>query len=109
MEIITKKEKGAVIVSVKGRMDAVTSLEFDKRMSALVSAGDTIFVLNLSQLDFISSSGLRSVLKIAKQLKPGGGRLLFAGLQDPVKDVFKISGFSTIFAIYNTEEEALQA
>jgi anti-sigma B factor antagonist len=109
MEIITKKEKEAVIVAVKGRLDAVTSLEFDKSMSALISAGNNIFIINLSQLDFISSSGLRSILKAAKQLKASGGKILFASLQDPVNDVFKISGFSTIFAIYETEEEALRA
>lgn len=109
MEIDTKKEKEVVVVSVKGRMDAVTSLEFDQRMSALISAGENMFLINLSQLEFISSSGLRSVLKLAKQLKAKNGKVLFAALRDPVHDVFKISGFSTIFKIYETEEEALRA
>jgi anti-anti-sigma factor len=108
MEINTTRKKDAVIVSVKGRMDAVTSLEFDKDMSALISGGGNIFVINLGELDFISSSGLRSILKIAKQLKAKNGEILFAGLQDPVHDVFKISGFSTIFRIYETEDEALK-
>jgi anti-anti-sigma factor len=109
MDIITRKEGKVVIVSVRGRMDAVTSLDFEKSMSALISAGGNIFVISLNQMDFISSSGLRSILRVAKQLKPSGGKLLFANLQDTVKDVFKISGFSTIFAIYETEEEALKA
>ena len=109
MDIITRKEGKVVIVSVRGRMDAVTSLDFEKSMSALISAGGNIFVISLNQMDFISSSGLRSILRVAKQLKPNGGKLMFANLQDTVKDVFKISGFSTIFTIYETEEEAIKA
>jgi anti-sigma B factor antagonist/stage II sporulation protein AA (anti-sigma F factor antagonist) len=109
MEIDTRKEKGVVVVSVKGRMDAITSLEFDQSMSNLVSAGENMFLINLSQLEFISSSGLRSVLKLAKELKANNGKILFAALRDPVFNVFKISGFNTIFKIYDTEEDALRA
>ena len=109
MEINTTREKDAVIVSLKGRMDAITSLEFDESMSTLISAGGKFFIINLSQLDYISSAGLRSFLKIAKQLKAKDGKILFAGLQGPVHDVFKISGFITIFNVYETEEEALKS
>jgi anti-anti-sigma factor len=109
MEINTKKEKNTVIVSVKGRMDAVTSTEFEKSLSTLIAAGENNFLLNLHQLEYISSAGLRSILTVAKLLKAKGGKILFAALQGPVKDVFNISGFGAIFKIFETEEEALKA
>jgi len=51
---------------------------------------------------------LRSILAIAKVLKAKGGKMLFAGLKGTVKDVFKISGFGSIFQIFETESDALK-
>jgi anti-anti-sigma factor len=109
MEITTNKEKNALIVGVKGRMDALTSVEFQKKMSELISEGESRFIINLKSLDFISSAGLSTILKTAKELRKVNGIILFAELQDNIKDVFKISGFSTIFKIYETEKEAVES
>lgn len=108
MEITTRKEGSSVVVSVKGRIDAVTAPEFEKGLLALMAGGDSTLILNFSGLEYISSAGLRSILATAKQLKAKEGKMLFASLQGPVKDVFKISGFGSIFKIYDTEEEALR-
>jgi anti-anti-sigma factor len=108
MEFATKKEGGAAVVTVKGRIDAVTAPEFESGLSTLMAGGDTTIVINFGQLEYISSAGLRSILSVAKQLKAKNGKLLFASLQGPVKDVFKISGFGSIFSIFETEAEALR-
>lgn len=108
MEIATKKKGSAVVVSVTGRIDAVTAPEFEKGLLALMAGGDYTLVLNLTGLEYISSAGLRSILSTAKQLKAKDGKMLFTGLQGPVKDVFKISGFGSIFKLFETEEEALR-
>ena len=108
MEIATKKKGGAVVVSVTERIDAVTAPEFEKGLLALMAGGDYTLVLNLTGLEYISSAGLRSILSTAKQLKTKNGKMLFTGLRGPVKDVFKISGFGSIFKIFETEEEALR-
>jgi anti-anti-sigma factor len=107
MEIQTAKEKDTTIVKVKGRIDAVTAPEFEKRLAELMAAGDKTFILNFVGLEYISSAGLRSILATAKQLKAKEGKLLFAELQGSVKDVFKISGFGSLFKIYDSEAEAL--
>jgi len=107
MEIQSKKEKGGLVVTVKGRIDAVTAPDFEKTLSEWIAAGETIMVVNLSALDYISSAGLRSILAIAKILKAKGGRMMFACLTGTVKDVFKISGFGSIFQIFDSEAEAL--
>jgi len=108
MEITTEKGTNCVIIAVKGKVDAVTSPAFEKSLSELIEKGETILLLNLSALDYISSAGLRSILATAKQLKAKNGKLLFFGLQGPVKEVFKISGFGSIFKIFESAEEALK-
>jgi len=108
VEIVTKKEGSSAVVSVTGRIDAITAPEFEKGLTALMAGGDYTLVLNFTHLEYISSAGLRSILSTAKQLKAKGGKMLFFGLQGPVKDVFKISGFGSIFTIFETEEEALR-
>lgn len=107
MEITFKKDKGGLVVSVKGRIDAVTAPDFEKSLSERISSGESNMVVNLSELEYISSAGLRSILAIAKVLKAKGGKMVFACLKGTVKDVFKISGFGSIFQIYDSEEEAL--
>ncbi len=108
MEIQTRKVKAAVVVSMEGRMDAVTAPEFDKNMIDLLSKGEKTFIINLGKLDYISSAGLRSILALAKKLKEKEGKIVFAGMKGPVEEVFKISGFSSMFKIFDSEESALR-
>ena len=107
MEIYRNKEEGMIIVSVKGRMDAITSVDFEKNFTEWISNGENHFLIDLSEMDYISSAGLRSILKISKQLQMRNGKMIFAGLQDSVREVFRISGFETIFQIRKTMEEAM--
>lgn len=107
MDIITRKEKNIPVVSVKGRIDAVTAPEFEKNLFALISAGEKNLVVNFAELEYISSAGLRSILATAKKLKAEEGKIIFAGLQGPVEEVFKISGFYSIFSIFDSEANAL--
>ena len=110
MKIINHgKKKNAVKVSVDGRMDAVSAPEFETKLEAWIDEGDNVFIIDLSELDYISSAGLRSILATAKKLKAKKGDILLAALQDAVKEVFEISGFSSIIPIYDSMEAALEA
>jgi anti-anti-sigma factor len=109
MEITTRKEKNTTIVSVAGRIDAVTAPEFENYLSGLISQGELIFIVNLGSLEYISSAGLRSILATAKKLKAEQGDIKFTNLQGPVEEVFKISGFYSIFKIFDTDASALNA
>jgi len=109
MEIQTRKESKTMIISVKGRIDAVTAPGLEKNLFNLIAQGETALLLNLEELDYISSAGLRSILAAAKQLKAKSGELFIAGLQGSVRDVFQMSGFYSIFKIFESEAEALIA
>lgn len=107
MDMKTSKQGNVTTLSVKGRIDAVTAPDFEKFLGNLMAQGEINILLDFKELEYISSAGLRSVLSAAKQLKAGGGKMIFAELQGSVKDVFKISGFGSIFKIYDTVGEAL--
>ncbi|MBI4773707.1 MAG: STAS domain-containing protein [Deltaproteobacteria bacterium] len=108
MEIIsTGKSGGATVVSVKGRMDAASAPDFEKNMQEMIDGGQRAFAVDLSELDYISSAGLRAILSIAKRLKTLNGNFLIASLRGPVKEVFEISGFSSIIPIYDSVDAAL--
>ena len=109
MDIHVKKEAKGLIVSILGRLDAVSVGEFDKEMDEQIRKGESNIILDLSRLDYISSAGLRSVLSSSKRLKENRGTITLCGLHGGVKEVFDISGFSSIFTIYESLEIALKS
>jgi len=107
LEIRTKKDRSAMVVSLKGRLDALSSPEFEKELSTLIADGEKDFIIDFNELDYISSAGLRSILTTIRGLKEKDGKLLLCSLKDIVKEVFEISGLSTIIPIYDSVESAL--
>ena len=107
MEIQTKKEGTVVVVTITGRMDAVTAPEYETILKDLIAGGDTLFVIDFNALDYISSAGLRGLLITAKLLKGKGGRIRMANVKGTVKEVFDISGFGSIFSMDDSVPAAL--
>ncbi len=107
MEIEARKKNGTNLVQVKGRMDAVSAPSFEERITGMLQEGDKNFVIDFSELEYISSAGLRSILASAKKIKAGQGAFLLADLRDTVKEVFEISGFKAIIPIYDSVDAAL--
>ena len=105
MDIHVKKEAKGLIVSIIGRLDAVSVRDFDKEIDEQRNKEESNFILDLSPLDYISSAGLSSILSMSKRLKENKGTITLCGLHSGVKEVFDISGFSSIFTIYESLEE----
>lgn len=107
MDLHVRKEVGNLVVSVGGRLDAVSAPEFDERVQEQIKEDELVFVLDLTRLVYISSAGLRSILSLAKALRAKGGRLTLCGLTDVVKEVFDLSGFTAILTITQSLDQAL--
>jgi len=109
MEIIeTGKNKNALIVSVKGRMDVLSAPEFEKKIGEWIEEGEINFVIDFSGLVFISSAGLRSLLITAKKLEAKKGWIALTSPKDVVKKIFEISGFHSLIPTYESVEAALE-
>lgn len=109
MEIDTKEKNEIRILSVKGSIDADTASEFDQSLEKNISGGRDRLILDLSRLEYISSAGLRVIMKAAKKMEITGGEMAITGLRGVVQEVFKVSGFYSLFNIYDSEEEAVLA
>lgn len=108
MDISYKKLDGIINLSISGRLDAVTSLEADKMFNEIVTAGNDKLLIELSGLEYISSAGLRVLLVVAKKIQQKGGRIALICMTPNVKEVFEISGFSSIFKIFAAKSDAME-
>lgn len=108
MEITETSVGQATLLRVAGRVDGTVSKALEDRLTGAVAEPRQL-VLDLSELAYISSAGLRALLVAAKSAKRTGATLVLAGLTANVRDVFDMSGFTALFRIYETPEEALAA
>lgn len=106
--IITQETDGNIaIVSLNGRLDTMHFPVVDKEISSMIADNRKEIVLDCLNLEYISSSGLRVLLKALKQMETVSGRLTICNLQPQITQIFKISGFDHLFEIYPGKQEAI--
>jgi anti-anti-sigma factor len=109
MKIIKEKINGSQVLKIEGRLDTSNFAEFEKEISQLFESGEKNLIFECSGLNYISSSGLRVFLTAQKKTISLGGKLHLCCLQPVIREIFDISGFSTIFRIFDTLEQALES
>ncbi len=108
MDITEEKQPGAHTFKLRGRLDSNTSLAFEQRLFEAITHGAKHVIIDFRELDYISSAGLRVILKATKALKREEGKILLCAMQDYVKEVFEIAGFDAFLPIVPTLDEALR-
>lgn len=86
------------IVELIGRLDTASVDEFNEEVAEIIAENKDI-IFDCNELEYISSSGLRSLLNLHKQLKAEGGQLAIKNLQQTVKSVFDLTGFTMMMNI----------
>ncbi len=107
MEIRTETVDTITVVSPKGRLDINTHGQLEAELIALAGKGQAKVLIDFKELEYISSAGLRVLLSSAKLFKKNNGILALAALAPTVRQVFEISGFTSIFPLYASRDEAL--
>ena len=107
MTIEQKQVAGQVVLLVSGRMDAESAPDFEKTCRTSIAEGHTGLVVDLGELTYVSSMGLRSFIAIAKTLQEKQGALRICRLKGLVKQVFEITGLLDMFRTYDSVEAAL--
>lgn len=108
MELTEETVQNVTVFRLEGRLDSNTAPGFEKRIFDGIQNGSTHMVFDFANLDYVSSAGLRVILKASKNLPDGAGQIVICAMQDYVKEVFEIAGFDTLLPITPTLEEALQ-
>src|SRR5204862_7312096 len=92
-----------------GRLDAVSTDSAITEVRAAIANGARSVLLDMADVTFLSSSGLRALLLLRKELLAHGGELRLCRLQPQVQEVFALTGFTQVFTIHRSREEALDA
>ena len=97
MTLDIKIDGNNVIGTLAGRLDTAAATQFSQDMQPLVDNAEKQIVLDCNDLEFISSSGLRLLLTLRKATMAKGGKVLLRGVRPEIKQVFTITGFSSLF------------
>ena len=109
MKFITLRIGDNLILKIDGSLDAAAAPEFEARFLALIHDGFRQIVMDCEELTGISSAGLRSLLKAARELTAGGGRLTLHSLSEPLQRQVRLTGYAAMFRIYRDQDEAITA
>jgi anti-anti-sigma factor len=109
MNITEREQNGITIFVMEGRVDSEGAVDMDMALQAAASEGRNKMVLDMSQVRYINSAGLRTLADILTQNQREGGDLKLVDLNPKVQRVMQIIGFDKFFAIYPVLDEALAA
>ncbi len=112
MQLVSNEYAGTLVLAPGGRLDHDNSEAFRAALQPYLEAAarpQRGVVLDLSNLEYVSSAGLRCFVLAAKQAKAQGGRIVIAGMQPVVAEIFQISRFNLVFDIFASVRDALAA
>jgi anti-sigma B factor antagonist len=96
------------VISVGGEIHVSTASEFQRRLDAAISRGKTAVVLDLSEVEFIDSTGLSVILNGLRRVTRQRGRMALVCTNPTVLRLFEITRLDTTFDIHDTREDALR-
>ena len=105
MELSINHYENASVVSINGEIDAVTGPELDRYFKKQLLEQKNL-IADVSNVDFMSSAGLRVLLLTLKESRKIGGDLRLANVQENVYTVLEVSGFTKILRVFGTIDEA---
>ncbi len=108
MDIIEENQSGVYVFKLNGRLDSNTSPELEGKIFEVIENGSINMIVDCEDLDYISSAGLRVILKATKALRRVEGMMILCAMQDYVKEVFEIAGFDSFLPIVAGMDDALK-
>ena len=107
MEIRVREAGNIKILDFAGKLDTGTSPEAETAISKVLESGCNKLIINLKGIEYVSSSGLRVFLVIQKKMMSLKGQFRLCSLQPGIKEIFDISGFSSIFSLFPDKDGAM--
>ena len=109
MNVMVQRQSGNVALVTHGRVDGANASAFQAALQDAIGDSDEAVVLDLENLTYISSAGLRSILLVARDLQNKGKRFAVCSLTGQVKEVFEVGGFDKFLPIHDTQDAALSS
>ena len=109
LTITTREAEGRTVVSVAGEIDVYTAPRLREEITELVAAGTYDIVIDMSEVEFLDSTGLGVLVGGLKKVRAHDGSLHLVCNQDRLLKIFLITGLAKVFVIHDTAEAALAA
>ena len=107
MEFKSKKHLNHTVISLVGRLDISQADEVEVKLSKDVQNGSGDIIINLHDISYISSSGIRVLVGTVREMERQGRKLKLCAITPPVKKVFDVVELLDLFEVYETEEDAI--
>jgi len=108
MEVTEGRVGDATTLRIVGRVDSSVSKILEQKVLEVVSR-DSAIVVDLAEMNYVSSAGLRSFITLAKRAHSSNRTIALCGMREEVAEIFEISGLLDLFKIYDTVEAAVAA
>jgi anti-sigma B factor antagonist len=109
LSLDTRHENGHTIIEVGGEIDVYTAPKLRDRISELVADGNYKLVIDMENVDFLDSTGLGVLVGGLKKLRAHDGSMQLICTQERLLKIFRITQLAKVFAIYDTQADALAA
>lgn len=109
IETSLRHTDGLPILDVVGEIDIYTTPRFKEAVSAAIEENKPAIIINMAQVTYMDSSGFGTLLSATKRLRPIHGALYLCACNDAIQRMLQITRLNTIFGVYDTEADALQA
>lgn len=106
METDLSFEDAILVMKIIGKVDTIAAADFQERVEGALALGARRVILDVRDMAYISSAGLRSVLIVSRKAQSMGVELIFCGMNEIVRKIFHVSGFSQITKIADNMDEA---
>ena len=109
MQLATRKVYDVLVVDLNGRLDSRSVGDVGDQVVQLVQAAQMRILLNLANVAYISSAGLRVILRAAKLAQENRGELKICSASGAVQEVLETAGFDSLIKLYSSEQAAVSA
>jgi len=109
MKFSTSREGDIAVITVAGRLSSAVAESFQTRLMAVLDENPKGVVVEVSELEFIASNGLRALILAAKRGHAGGYRVHLCGMRWQIREIFSVSGLLRIFPHHASLAEGLEA
>jgi anti-sigma B factor antagonist len=99
------KDGDRIILKVTGEMDAHTAPQLDKALKDAIAQSAKV-ILDVSQMTYIATAALGVLMANHNTVKTKGGKIVICGMQEKIKKVFDTMGFSKVFSVVSSLDEA---
>ena len=108
LKFVSNKEGESVIITITGDIDAYHSAKLKEEMSNYIKTDESSIILDLSNVPYIDSAGLGTLVSILRETRNIKKSLKLIGLRPNIKRIFEMTRLDKIFAIFDTIEESAE-